>query len=81
MSRTYGGRIFRWKSCGNWHLIPYETLKDDSDEEVVVWLECPNTKSLHRYTRENFERWVGLYYTYLDHVIKPISVERITKNQ
>ena len=76
MSRTYGGRIFRCKGCYGKHLIPYDTFEDNPEEKVTVSIECPVDHKIYNYPAEAFKRWVGLYWTYLDNVLKPISVEK-----
>ena len=81
MSRTYVGRIFSCRSCKGNHLIPYETINDESKQQVSVRIECPTTHIEDTYTRENFKVWHGFYWTYLNNVVKPLSVEKVRRKK
>ena len=77
--RTYAGRWFKCKSCGRNHLIPFETINDNSKQDINIRIECPVTHEQQIYTRESFKYWHGFYSVYVCEVVKPISVETIRK--
>ncbi len=74
MSRTYGGRLFICKICGNQHLIPYNCKPDHNFKTIEIpCLKYPNIYK--KYRGYELERWHGLRIDYIFNRVKPRGFE------
>ena len=81
MSRTSGGWAFLCKHCRCYHLIPYICINEDSKMDVNIRIKCSTTHEEHTYTREDFQVWHGLWWTYVNNVVEPLSVKKVRRKK
>ncbi len=69
--RTDGAWIYFCKECNNYHLVKYETFKDENPKEYEVYIVCPYTKHSNGqlYDGKSFQPYLDYFYTIQDNLV------------